>query len=339
MKSLFLFLVLAVSANAAETLRLFIWSEYIDPKVVADFEKAHACKVQIDLYEDSDAMLAKVQAGGGSTFDVIVGPDSAMKPMIKLNLLAPLDRVSLSNYKNLDAKFLNAPFDPDNKFSVPYQWGTMGIYARVEAGKKLEPTWGLIFDPKQQPGPFTLIDVARDSIGAALKYKGRSLNSVKPEELKEARDLVLAAKSRALSFETTVGGKNKVISKAARAAIIYSGEAARGMTEDTNTVYMIPKEGSEIWLDNMVVLAKAPNKALAHKFINFVLDEKVGARISNFTQFGTPNLSARKYIEPALLKNPAIYPPAEVMAKLEFLEDLGPKLRMYDEIWTQIKSR
>lgn len=339
MKSLFLVLMLAASANAAETLRLFIWSEYIDPKVVADFEKANSCKAVIDLYEDSDAMLAKVQAGGGSTFDVIVGPDSAMKPMIKLNLLAPLDRAALPNFKNLDPKFLKPPFDPENKFSVPYQWGTMGIYARVEPGKKLEPTWGLIFDPKLQPGPFTLIDVARDSIGAALKYKGHSLNSVKPEELKEARDLVLNAKKRAIGFENTVAGKNKVISKAAKAAIIYSGEAARGMTEDTNTVYLIPKEGSEIWLDNMVVLAKAPNKTLAHKFINFVLDEKVGARISNFTQFGTPNLAARKHIEPELLKNPAIYPPADVMAKLEFLQDLGPNLRMYDEIWTQIKTR
>jgi len=157
--------------------------------------------------------------------------------------------------------------------------------------------------------------------------------------LKEARDLVLDAKKRALSFENTVGGKNKVISKAARAAIIYSGEAARGMMEDTNTVYLIPKEGSEIWLDNMVVLARAPNKALAHRFINFVLDENVGARISNFTQFGTPNSAARKHIDPDLLKNPAIYPPPEVMAKLEFLQDLGPKLRMYDEVWTTIKSR
>src|SRR5688572_15602496 len=123
MKSLFLVLLVALSANAAETLRLFIWSEYIDPKVVAEFEKAYSCKVQIDLYEDSDAMLAKVQASGGSTFDVIVGPDSAMKPMIKLNLLAPLARIALSNFKNLDAKFLKAPFDTENKYSVPYQWG------------------------------------------------------------------------------------------------------------------------------------------------------------------------------------------------------------------------
>jgi spermidine/putrescine transport system substrate-binding protein len=339
MKSLFLALLLAITTNAAETLRLFIWSEYIDPKVVADFEKAHQCKVIIDLFEDSDAMLSKVQAGGGSTFDVLVAPDSAMMALIKLNLVAPLNRESLPNFKNLDPKFLKPPFDRENKFSVPYQWGTMGIYARVENGMKLEPTWGLIFDPKQQPGPFTLIDVARDSLGAALKFKGHSLNSVNPAELKEARDLVLNAKKRAISFENTVGGKNKVISKAARAAIVYSGEAARGMTEDTNTVYLIPKEGSEIWLDNLVILANAPNKELAHKFINYCHGETVAARISNFTQFSTPNSAARAHIDPVLLKNPAIYPPAEVMAKLEFLQDLGPSLRLYDEIWTQIKSR
>jgi spermidine/putrescine transport system substrate-binding protein len=326
-------------ARGAETLRLFIWSEYIDPAVVADFEKANGCKVVIDLFEDPEIMLSKIQAGGGSTFDVVVPPDSSVKAMIKLGLLAPLQKEKLPNFKNLDAKFLKPPFDPENNFSVPYQWGTMGIYARPEKGKELPATWGLIFDPKAQPGPFTLIDSMRDMIGAALKYRGHSVNSTRPEELREARDLVLAAKKRAIGFENTVGGKNKVISKAARAAIVYSGEAARGMTEDTNTVYIIPKEGSEIWLDNLVILAKAPNKELARKFIDFVLDENVGARISNFTQFSTPNAAARAHVQPELLKNPSIYPPPDVMAKLEFLQDVGGNLRLYDEVWTQIKSR
>ena len=341
MKKIFGLLILfLISARAADdTLRLFIWSEYIDPAVVADFEKANHCKVVIDVYEDAESMLSKVQAAGGGTFDVVVPPDHMVQPMVKLKLLSPLRKETLANLKNIDSKFLKPPFDPENTFTVPYQWGTVGIYAHVEKGKTLAPTWGLIFDPKQQSGPFMLIDSMRDTIGAALKYKGHSFNSVKPAELKEARDLVLAAKKRALGFGGSVGNKNQVVSKAARAAIVYSGEAARGMAEDKETVYLIPREGSQIWLDNLVILANAPHKELAAKFLNFCLDPDVAARISNFTQFSTPNATARAKIQPELLNNPAIYPPADVMAKLEFLSDLGANLRLYDEVWTQIKSR
>jgi spermidine/putrescine transport system substrate-binding protein len=342
MKKFFAVLVFSIliSSRAADnTLRLFIWSEYIDPAVVADFEKANQCKVVIDLYEDAESMMSKVQAAGGGTFDVVVPPDHMVQPMVKLKLLAPLRKEAIPNLKHIDPKFLKPPFDPENKFTVPYQWGTVGIYARVEKGKTLEPTWGLIFNAKQQTGPFMLIDSMRDTIGAALKYKGHSFNSVNPVELKEARDLVLTAKKRAISFGGSVGNKNQVVSKAARAAIVYSGEAARGMAEDKETVYLIPREGSQIWLDNLVILANAPHKELAEKFLNFCLDPDVAARVSNFTQFSTPNLTARGKIQPELLNNPAIYPPAEVMAKLEFLSDLGANLRLYDEIWTQIKSR
>ena len=337
--AVFFFSILIGSRAADDTLRLFIWSEYIDPAVVADFEKANQCKVVIDVYEDAESMMSKVQAAGGGTFDVIVPPDHMVQPMVKLKLLAPLRAETLPNLKHIDPRFLKPPFDPENKFTVPYQWGTVGIYARVEKGKTLEPTWGLIFDPKQQPGPFMLIDSMRDTIGAALKFKGHSFNSIKPAELKEARDLALGAKKRATGFGGSVGNKNQVVSKAARAAIVYSGEAARGMAEDKDTVYLIPREGSQIWLDNLVILANAPHKELAGKFLNFCLDPDVAARISNFTQFSTPNQTARAKIQPELLNNPAIYPPADVMAKLEFLNDLGSNLRLYDEIWTQIKSR
>src|SRR5262249_57988231 len=137
----------------------------------------------------------------------------------------------------------------------------------------------------------------------------------------------------------SVGGKSKVLSKTARAAIVYSGEAARGMGEDKETAYLIPKEGSQIWQDNLAVPARAPHRDLAEKFINFILDPKIGARVSNFTQFATPNKAAKPFITPDDLKDPTIYPPPDVMAKLEFLEDLGSKTRLYDEVWTQIKAK
>jgi spermidine/putrescine transport system substrate-binding protein len=333
-------LCLGAPVRAAQNqLNLFIWSEYIDPEVVKDFEKQFDCKVTIDLYEDEAAMTAKLQGGGVSVYDVVVPPDHKVPALIKLNLIAPLRHENIPNLKNLDDRFRNPPYDRGNRYTVAYQWGTVGLYVRPPKGKTLPPTWGLVFDPKVQPGPFVLIDNSRDLIGAALKYKGHSINSTNTAHLKEARDLILAAKKRCVGFDGSVGGKSKILSKTAKAAVVYSGEAARGMAEDKETAYILPQEGSQIWQDNLAVLAQAPHRDMAEKFINFLLDAKVGARISNFTQSPTPNRAARPFINPDDLKNPAIYPPAEVMAKLEFLEDVGAASRLYDEVWTQIKSK
>lgn len=329
----------ATVCNAADRqLNLFIWSEYIDPAVVADFEKERDCKVVIDLFEDPDSMLAKVQSGGSALYDVVVPPDHMVDLMIKKKLLAEVPRTKLTNFAHLDERFLNAPFDPSNRFSVPYQWGTVGLYLRPPAGKNVEATWGILFDPKAEIGPFLLIDSMRDTIGAALKYKGHSLNSTNPAELKEAMQLIIAAKKRARGLEASVAGKNKVLAKQAAAALIYSGEGARGMSEDAATRYLIPKEGSQIWLDNLVVLAKAPHAELAWQFIDHVLKPTNSARIANFTQFCTPNKSALSLVSKELRENPSIYPPAEIMPKLEFLKDLGPASRLYDEVWTRIKA-
>jgi spermidine/putrescine transport system substrate-binding protein len=322
---------------AAQQLNLFIWSEYIDPAVVADFEKKFDCKVTLDFYEDEAAMMAKLQAGG-ARFDVVVPPDHKVPALIQLGLIAPLRHANIPNLKNLDSKFANPPYDVGNRFTAAYQWGTVGLFVRGP-GTAREETWGLVFDPTRNPGPFVLIDNARDLVGAALKFKGHSLNSTDPAQLKEARDILLAAKKRCVGFEGSVGGKNRVLGKSANIAIVYSGEAARGLAEDKATRYILPREGSQIWLDNLAVLARAPHRDLAEQFINFLLDGAVGARISNFTQFGTPNKAARPFIRPADLRNPAIYPSPEMMAKLEFLEDLGARTRLYDEIWTYIKSK
>src|SRR6266566_4196939 len=183
--------LLALGARAEkQTLNLFIWSEYIDPAVVADFEKQFDCKVNLDLYEDVESMLAKVQGGGGSLYDVVVPTDHVVTAMIKLNLLAPLRHENIPNLKNLDAKFTSPPYDRGNQFTVAYQWGTLGVFARQTKDKPLPQTWGIFFDPSQQPGAFLLMDSPRDLMGAALKYKGHSVNSTGPMQLKEARDLI-----------------------------------------------------------------------------------------------------------------------------------------------------
>lgn len=324
---------------APRALHLFIWSEYIDPGVVAEFEKRFDCRVTTDLYEDESAMMAKLQAGGVSRYDVVVPADHKVPVLGKLGLLAPLRLERVPNLRHVDGRFLNPPYDRSNRFSVAYHWGTVGLYVRREGGMLPPATWGLIFEPARQAGPFVLLDGPRDLIGAALKYKGQPLNTFAAEPLKGMLPLLLDAKRRSLGFDNSVGGRNKVLAKAARVAVVYSGEAARGVEQDKDTAYLHPKEGSQIWVDNLAILAKAPHPELAEVFINYLLEPEVAARNARFVRFATPNRAARALIPAADLANPAIYPPQEVMEKLEFLEDPGNRGRVLDELWTSLKAR
>jgi spermidine/putrescine transport system substrate-binding protein len=338
--SLVVWLCVATAAWAQKNqLNLFIWSEYIDPQIIADFEREYDCKVTIDLYEDNEAMLARLQGGGVALYDICVPSDYIIPALLQLQLLAPLRHENIPNLKHLDGQFANPPYDPGNKYTVAYQWGTSGIYLRQQPDEQLAPTWGLIFDPRQQPGPFLLMDDMRATIGAALLYKGHSVNSTDPEHLKEAGAVLLDAKRRSHGFASGVEGKNRVLSQEVRLTMAYNGDAARGMRADANTHYFVPREGGEIWVDNLCIPAKAPHRDMAEKFINYILDPRVGARLSNFNRFATPNAAAKAFINPVDLGNPTIYPPPEIMAKLQFVQDLGKKLRLYDELWTQIKAK
>lgn len=337
---LFLLALSALFSPAANyKLNLFIWSEYIDPGIITEFEKRYDAKVTMDVYEDEAAMLAKLQGGGAAMYDVIVPPDHIVPALIKLGLVAPLRHENVPNVRHIDERFASPWYDPSNRFTVPYQWGTLGIYARKPQDAQYNESWGLLFDPAAQPGPFVILDGMRDTIGAALKYKGHSVNTTDTRALLSARDLLVNAKKRSLGFEGGVGGKNRVLARTAVAAMAYSGDAMRGMKEDADTYYFIPREGSQIWVDNLAVCAKAPNRIVAERFLNFILDPQIGARLADYNQYATPNKAALAHVHPDNLANPTIYPPPDVMKRLEFLRELGPGRKLYDEVWTQIKAK
>ncbi len=329
----------AAAADAPTKLNVFIWSEYIDPEIIKGFEKKFNCKVTVDLYEDNESMMAKLEGGGDALYDIIVPSDYIVPALVSRNLLAPLRMENLPNVKNVEERFLKPPYDKENKFTVPYQWGTVGLYVRKKKDKPIEETWGLLFDPAKAYGKFVLIDSMRENFSAALRYKGHSVNTTDAANLTSVRDLLIDAKKRAVGFESGVGGKNKVLAKGASVAIAYSGDAVRGMAEDPETYYFVPKEGGEIWMDNLAVPAKAPHRDLAEKFINYILEPEVGAQLSNFNQYPTPNKASRAFINSEDLNNPAIYPTPEIMSKLEFLHDLGDSTKLFDEIWTEVKSK
>jgi len=330
-------------AAAAQELRIYNWSEYMDEeKMPADFEKRFGIKVRLDIFENNEEMVAKLQAGGVSQYDVIVPSDYIMPVLIKQKLIQPLDHSKLPNLANLKPLFRQTAYDPGNTYSVAYQWGTVGLmYRKDRVPADVVNSWSVLFDADKQPGPFWLIDGVREMMGIALVYLGKDFNSTNPRDLKAAADLLVVTKrtKNCLGFKSGVGGKNDVAAGTAVAAIVYNGDAIQSVTEDPQHLgFVIPDEGSEIWLDSMCIPSQAPNSDAAHKWINWILEAEVGAELSNYNQYATPNAAAERFITPEDLKNPGIYPTDEIMKKLYFTKDLGKDNRIMDEAWTRAKS-
>ncbi len=333
------------SANGnSQRVTVYMFSEYIAPELPEAFEKLTGSKVKIDVYEATEEMMAKLQnAGGVSSYDVVVVSDHAVPTLAQIGLLQPLATEKIPNLKNVATKFKNPPYDPENKFSAPYQWGTMGIMYNKKKWNvnEADQSWNCFFDATRTPGPFLLIDSMRDMMAAALKFQGASINSRDASAVRTAGEAILASKKndKCLGFEGGVGGKNRVVSGDAVAAIVYNGDAVRAMDEAPDAGFFIPKEGTLIWVDTMTIPAKAPNPEGAHAFINFILDAKNGAQLSDFNRYATPNEASLALVNAADRANPAIYPTDEQISKMEFLQDLGNDTRVYDEVWTSVKSR
>lgn len=341
--SRFLLISLAVlltgCGHPKQKLNIFVWSEYIDPKIIADFEREFDCKVTVDLFEDFNGMLSKLAGGGSSVYDVIATGNFNLSSLIKRGLVAPLRHENIPNLKHIDSEFANPPFDPNNQYGAPCSWGTAGLYVRKSKDKPLEESWSLIFDPVKQIGPFLFVEDARFCIGAALWYKGRSGNTSDPKALAEARDLLIDAKRRSLGFEGYTGCKNRILSKGAVVAMATNGDAARGMLEDPETYFFVPTEGGLKFLNTLSVSAQAPHRDLAEKFINYLLEPRVAAQFSAFSQMATPNKAAMEFIGSADRTNAILFPQADVMRRLEYIDDAGESNKLYDEIWTQIKAK
>lgn len=327
---------------------LYNWSEYIDPELITKFEEQYGVSVTEDFFPSNEDMLAKVSSGA-SGYDVVVPSDYMVGIMVEEGLLAELQTEAIPNLTNLDPDFTDLPFDPEGKYSVPYQWGTTGIAVDTnEVGEDFEQSWGLIFDPAQADayaGRISMLNDPREALGAALKYLGYSLNTTNPDELAEAQDLLTETTERLATYDSDqfedllVGGETVV-------AQGWSGDFFRAFDEASTDdfdayeryTYFVPEEGGVRWVDNMVILADAPHPCTAHTFIDFMLDAENGAALTNFNFYASPNAAAEEFIDTEILEDPAIYPPEEVAANLEFIEDTGDFETQYSDAFTQAKG-
>ncbi|WP_216328658.1 polyamine ABC transporter substrate-binding protein [Deinococcus aestuarii] len=329
--------------NDGRTLRIFMWSDYIDPEVVEDFERHEGVRVVIDTFESNEAMLAKLQ-GGGAAYDLATPSNYVVQTMVRAGLLQPMRKELLGNFGNIAAGFLNPNFDPGNTYTVPYQYAATGLAFNAKRYTPPQESWSLIFGPTDTVR-FALLDDPREVIGAALKSLGYSVNSSEVEELRAARDLLRRTVAKR-GFESFSGGpeiRNKLLAGSIDLGQIYVGDLLQGAAEDPNLKVFLPREGTTISTDTLVLLRSSPNPALARRFVDFVLDPEVSAAISNYTYYGNPNAKAQPLLDPFLRSQRAFNPTAEDFSsgRVEFINELprGTTTRLYDRIWTELKAR
>ena len=328
---------------------VFMYSEYIHPDIAKEFTAATGMSCDIQVYEAQEDMLAKLKTGGSGQYDVIVATDVMIPQLVGLDLVQPLDKAKLKHLGNLDPSLMNQSYDKDNRHSVPYFWGTVGMLYRVDA-VRTPATWKWFFDPAQQPGPFVIMDEARTTLACANLAIGKDFNDRTASALPLVIKALAAAKKspKSLGFDGGVGGKNKVVSGEAAVAMVYNGDAVTAIRERAEArtkgatepalAFAIPVEGSNIWVDCMLVTKGSKNVDGAHRFIDYLSDAAVAAKNANHMHYATPVAAAKPMIEKDDLADTAIYPDAETMKRLHYIADPGKDQTLLDAAWTKVKG-
>ncbi|MDZ4289393.1 MAG: spermidine/putrescine ABC transporter substrate-binding protein [Prosthecobacter sp.] len=335
MKFLIPLLLFTVSAFGAETLHVYTWADYVSPDVITKFERANDCKVVIDTFDSNETMYAKLKAGA-TGYDLIFPTSYMIQLMEQEGLLLDLDSARLSNLKFIDPDILTKVHDRTMKRSVPYTLGYAVIAYRKDKVKDPQPTWAM-FDRADLSQRITLFDDMRETIGAALKFLGHSINTRDDAQLAAAKEVLLRWKKNAAKFDNE-GYKAGLDSGEFRLVHGYSGDLFQVTQQNDKVGILIPREGVTASCDEMVIPKSSPQPALAHALINFLLDPKVAAENMEWMGYLCPNTEALKLVGKDFLENPAVTIPAEIKAKSEVIQDLGPDIAKYTKVWDAVKS-
>lgn len=306
-------------------LALYNWAEYIDPDHLQTFADEFGIDATMDVYDSNEAMQPKI-AAGNSGYDVIVPSDYMMGIMIEGGFVQALNFDALPNFKNVSDDFANPVYDPSQEYSVPYQWGFTGLAVDTAVvGTDFPRSWDLVFDSAgaDYAGKITLLNDPRETLGAALKSLGYSLNSTSESELDEARDLIAGARDNLLAFNTD-SADELLTSGESAVAHAYSGDAFTQFLETDDPsqyVFFVPEEGGTRWIDNMAIPFDAPHPCTAHTFINWLLDAEEGAALSNWNYYGTPNEASLPMLDEEL--NDFLTSPEVLVGGLDTVESIA----------------
>ena len=322
-----------------EKLVVYNWGEYIDPEVLTMFEEETGIDIVYEEFETNEILYPKISSGA-IAYDVICPSDYMIQRMIENDLLSEINFDNIPNLKNIGKQYLeqSRQFDPENKYSVPYCWGTVGIlYNKMMVDEPVD-SWSILWDPKYKDN-ILMQDSVRDAFGVTLKYLGYSLNSIDLDELTEAKNLLIEQKSLVQAYVIDQV-RDKMIGNEAALGVIYSGEAIYTQKENPNLEYVIPKEGSNIWIDSWVIPKNAEHKENAEKFINFLCRPDIALMNFEYITYSTPNEAARELIEDESIRNSEIaFPDLSKYDNLETFQYLGTEAdQVYGDLWNKVKS-
>lgn len=324
-------------AGGAGVITVYNWGEYIDPDLIHRFTEETGIQVIYETFDSNEAMLTKIQQGG-SAYDVAVPSEYMVEMMVEKDLLLPLDHAKIPNLANIDPYFLDLPFDPGNKYSIPYFWGTVGIVynPNLIADHLTFDSWQDLWDPSLKQKVF-LVDGSREVIGMGLNSLGESLNAKDDALLRRATDRLIEL---APNIKAIIGDEITplMVNNEAAVALTFSGQAADMMWENEELEFNVPKEGSNLWFDNFVIPKTSRNIDGAHAFINFMLDAEVGAQNTDYVGYSTPNAAAMELLDEEVVTDERFYPTGERRENLEVYENLGLEwLGKYSEYYLEFK--
>ena len=319
--------------DSSKVLNVYNWGDYIDPSVIKDFEKEYNIKVNYSTFDTNEDMYVKVKSSGTS-YDVLFPSDYIIEKMIREDMLLKLDMNNIPNYKYIDDKFKNLEFDPNNEYSVPYMWGTVGIIYNKNMVKENVDSWDILWDEKYAD-QILMLNSQRDSIAVALLKLGYSMNTRDLNELQKAKELLVKQKPLVYAY---VGDevKDMMIGEEAAMAVVWSGDAVYMKELNENLEYAIPKEGTNLWFDNIVVPKTSKNKEEAELFINFLCRPEIALKNTEYIGYSTPNVEALKLLPEELQVDKVAYPKDEDLVGAEIFKDPGEFVKEYSRIWTEV---
>lgn len=325
-------------ATSGDTLTIYNWGDYIDPKLIAEFENQTGYHVNYETFDSNEAMFTKIKQGG-THYDIVIPSDYMIQKMKREHLLVPLDKSKIHGLSNIDPQFLNQPFDPHNQYSIPYFWGTLGIVYNPQKLKGIPMQhWKDLWNPKLKD-QILLIDGAREVMGLALNRLGYSVNTEDKAQLHQAYRALCQLKPNVKAIVADEM-KTYMANGEADIAVTFSGEANDMMEKNPQLRYVVPEEGSNLWFDNIVIPKTVTNKEAAYAFINFMLEPKHAAQNAEYIGYATPNWKAKQLLPKEMRENKAMYPNKSSMKHLEVYKDLGSYwLGVYNDYFLDFKMQ
>ncbi|QQK07446.1 spermidine/putrescine ABC transporter substrate-binding protein [Miniphocaeibacter halophilus] len=318
-----------------EKVYVYNWGEYIDESVLKSFEEDTGIKVIYEQFTQNEDMYMKIKEGG-STYDLIFPSDYMVERLIEEDMIQPINMANIPNIKNIGKEYLNMEYDPEQKYSIPYFWGTVGILYNEKLVDDKVDSWEILWN-KKYAHKIIMMDSTRDSIGIALIKNGFSMNSRNLKELEIAKKDLIKQKPIVRAYLVDEM-KGQMVNNEAALAPAYSGDAMDAMSENPDLKYVVPKEGTNLWFDAMAIPKNAKNVKNAEKFINYILEPKNAAKIAEYIGYSSPNTEAVKLLDEEIQNSQVAYPDLSTLGKLEIFKNPRDINSVYSEIWAEVKA-